>query len=204
MNAQVGTGGLVTTIEPTAVKAIAEAMRDISHRIVKPEELEFPPNVRVMHIRDGERVTEADLFGDVFRSPLKSLYINDRYLRTDHHEKRLRAYLSLIKNQSGARPQIKIVTMAAEVNSSTKPWFYKTSSEQQRMFARLIRDFPTLDIQYQIEKSLQSLPHDRFIHLTRIDGTEARIGIGAGLDFIRFNGRTCMTDIVIEDPVGND
>ena len=51
---------------------------------------------------------------------------------------------------------------------------------------------------------LQSLPHDRFIHLTRIDGTEARIGIGAGLDFIRFNGRTCMTDIVIEDPMGND
>jgi len=127
LNAQVGTGGLVTTIEPTAVKAIAEAMRDISHRIVKPEELEFPPNVRVIHIRDGEQVTEADLFGDVFRSPLKSVYINDRYLRTDHHEKRLRAYLSLIKDQTGARPQIKIVTLAAEVNSSTKPWFYKTS-----------------------------------------------------------------------------
>ncbi|MCG3143028.1 MAG: hypothetical protein HONDAALG_00340 [Gammaproteobacteria bacterium] len=204
LNAQAGTGGLVTTIEPTAVKAISEAMRDTSRRVVKPEELEFPPNVRILHIRDGEHVTEADLFGDVFRSPLKSVYINDRYLRTDHHEKRLRAYLSLIKDQTGARPQIKIVTLAAEVNSSTKPWFYKTSTEQQRMFARLIRDFPTLDIQYQIEKSLQSLPHDRFIHLTRIDGTEARIGIGAGLDFIRFNGRTSMTDVVIEDPVGND
>lgn len=198
LNMQVGAGGLVTTIEPAAVKSIAEATRNTSHRIVKPEELEFPPNVRVIHIRDGERVTEADLFGNVFRSPLKSLYINDRFLRSDHHEKRIRAYLNLISGQPGMRPQIRIETLAAEINMSRQVYYYQTSSDQKRMFARLSKDFPAFDIQYQLA---QRLPHDRFIHLVRADGSEARIGLGAGLDFIRFNGRTCMTDIVIEDPI---
>jgi hypothetical protein len=146
-------------------------------------------------------VTEANLFSDVFRSPLKSLLISDRYLRSDHHEKRLRAYLSLINDQPGMRPQVSIATLAAEVNLSLHSSYYKTSVEQKQMFARLIHDFSALDIQYRLEKSLLSPPHDRFIRLTLVDGTEAYIGIGAGLDFIRPNGRTCMTDIVIEDMV---
>jgi ATP-dependent helicase YprA (DUF1998 family) len=201
LNGQVGADEMVTTLEPTAVEAIAEVMRRISGRVVKPEELEFPPNVRVIHIRDGERVTETDLFGDIFRSPLKSLLISDRYLRSHHHETRLRAYLSLITDQPGVRPQVSISTLAAEVQLSSHPSYYKTSAEQRQMFTRLISDFPALDIQYRLERSLQSLPHDRFIHLTRADGTEARIGIGVGLDFIKPNGRTRMTDIIIEDPM---
>jgi hypothetical protein len=157
----------------------------------------------VIHIRDGERVTEADLFGDVFRSPLKSLLISDRYLRSNYHEKRLRAYLTLINGQPGMRPQVTIGTLAAEVKLSLHSSYYQTSAEQRQMFARIINDFPALDIQYRLERSLQSLPHDRFIHLTRSDATEARIGIGVGLDFIKPNGRTRMTDIIIEDPMGD-
>jgi Lhr-like helicase len=202
LNGQIGADGLVTTLEPTAVGTIAEAIRGITGRAVKPKELEFPPNIRVIHIRDGERVTEADLFGDVFRSPLKSLLISDRYLRSNHHEKRLRAYLTLINSQSGMRPQVAIGTLAAEVKLSLHSSYYQTSAEQRQMFACIINDFPALDIQYRLERSLQSLPHDRFIHLTRADGTEARIGIGVGLDFIKPNGRTRMTDIIIEDPMG--
>jgi uncharacterized protein DUF1998 len=178
LNSQIGADGLVTTLDPAAVGAIAESMRGIPCRVVKPEELEFPPNVRVVHIRDGERVKEADLFGDVFRSHLKSLLISDRYLRSNHHEKRLRAYLTLINGQPGMRPQVTIGTLAAEVKLSLHSSYYQTSAEQRQMFARIINDFPALDIQYRLERSLQSLPHDRFIHLTRADGTEARIGIG--------------------------
>src|SRR5262249_17513742 len=201
LNGQIGSNGLVTTLNQAAVGAIAETMHGIPCRVVKPEELELPPNVRVIHIRDGERVKEADLFGDVFRSPLKSLLISDRYLRSDHHEKRLRSYLSLINDKPGMRPQVIIANLAAEVNLSLHSSYYKTSGEQNQMFARLIRDFPVLDIQYRLEKSLLSLPHDRFILLTRADGTKARIGIGVGLDFIKPNGRTRMTDIIIEDPM---
>src|SRR5262249_59486117 len=127
-----------TTIGAAAVGAIAESMRGILCRVVKPEELELPPNVRVIHIRDGERLKEADLFGDVFRSPQKSLFISDRYLRSDHHEKRLRAYLSLINDQPGIRPQVVIATLAAEVQLSSSPSYYKTSTGQNRMFDRLI------------------------------------------------------------------
>src|SRR5262249_37360185 len=148
---------MVTTLEPTAVEAIAEVMRRISGRVVKPEELEFPPNVRVIHIRDGEQVTEASLFGDIFRSPLKSLLISDRYLRSSHHEKRLGAYLSLVNGQPGIQPQVSISTLAAEVKLSPQPSYYKTSAEQKHMFARLARDFPAMDIQYRLERSLQSL-----------------------------------------------
>ena len=115
----------------------------------------------------------------------------------------MRAYLTLINGQQGMRPQVTIGTLAAEVKLSLHSSYYQTSAEQRQMFACIINDFPALDIQYRLERSLQSLPHDRFIHLTRADGTEARIGIGVGLDFIKPNGRTRMTDIIIEDPMGD-
>jgi hypothetical protein len=112
-----------------------------------------------------------------------------------------RAVLKLKKPSPGLTRRFMNRRLAAEVKLSLHSSYYQASSEQRQVFARIINDFPALDIQYRLERSLQSLPHDRFIHLTRVDGTEARIGIGAGLDFIRPNGRTCMTDIVIEDMV---
>ena len=68
------------------------------------------------------------------------------------------------------------------------------------MFTRLRDDFPNLDIHQRIERDRTALPHDRFIILTRADGTRSRIGIGVGLDFILHNGRTRNTDVIIEDP----
>ncbi|MBL8206924.1 MAG: DEAD/DEAH box helicase [Blastocatellia bacterium] len=197
LNEQVGKNGLVTTINAAAVKTIAAQWQNFSAQTVRPEALELPPHVQVIHVREGELITEAGLFRGVFRRPLKSLWINDRFLRSDHHEQRLRAYLELIVTESGTRPQITIETLAAEINLSPQGYYYHSSQEQQQMFARLKRDFPLFDIHYQLASRL---PHDRFLQLRRTDGTSARIGIGAGLDFIRYNGRTKMTDILIEDP----
>jgi hypothetical protein len=188
----------VTTINSNAVKTIAKQLQSLPFQAIQSEHLEFPPQVRVIRVREGERITEASLFGELFGRPLESVSINDRYLRSDHHEKRLRAYLQLIVAAPGTRPQIRIETLAAEINSSPQWYYYRNSQEQHQMFARLKRDFPGLDIQYQLASQL---PHDRVLQLRRTDGTSARIGIGAGLDFIRHNGYTKMTDILIEDPL---
>lgn len=200
LGSKTGDHGLVTTLDAVAVGAIAGDLQRLFSKIVKPEDLEFPPNVRVRHVRNGERLKEADLFKDVFRLQLKSLLISDRYLRSKHHENRIRAYLELIVCPPGVRPQITIETLAAEVQLTQKNFYFQRSQEQRGMFERLSREFPALEIRYTLVQNLQELPHDRFLLLSREDGTTARIAIGAGLDFIRYRGETCMTDIIIEDP----
>jgi hypothetical protein len=194
---QAGEGGMITTINSSAVQTIVRQWHESVGQLVSSADFEFPPEVRILHVREGEQLTEAGLFQDYFRRPLRALTINDRYLRSDHHEQRLRAYLQMVTGEPGTRPQIKIDTLAAEVHLSPQTYYYHSSLEQQQMFARLQQDFPQFDLQFHLA---QQLPHDRFLYLQRTDGTAARIGIGAGLDFIRYNGRTKMTDILLEDP----
>ncbi len=196
LHQRTGGSGLITTVNPVAVQAIAERLDKLPRRTIEAKALEAPPDVRVLHIRDREQVTEAKLFGDIFQTPLLSLQINDRYLRSPEHEKRLRAYFNLIIPPPGQRTKITIATLAAEVQQSRPPC-YQTSIEQRQMLARLQQDFPQLDLQLRFE---QRLPHDRFLELTRPDNSRARIAIGFGLDFIQSNGRARMTDIIIEDP----
>lgn len=196
LHERTGVTGIITTINRDAVREIAEYLSKLPRRAVVAAVLEPPPNVRVQHQREGEQVTEAKLFGAIFRAPLKSLHINDRYLRSAHHERRLRAYLSLINVPAGQQTEVVISTMPAEEQRSNRQYF-RTSAEQQQMFARLQQDFPQLKLQLRLERQL---PHDRFLELTRTDGTKARITIGVGLDFIQATGRARATDIVIEDP----
>ncbi|NOT60398.1 MAG: DUF1998 domain-containing protein, partial [Acidobacteria bacterium] len=196
LHSRTGEAGLVTTIHPAAVRAIAEQREKMPRRLVTPQMLETPPEVRVLHIQEGERASEAGLFGEVFRLPLVRLQINDRYLRSTEHEKRLRAYLKLVVGPAGQRTQVVISTLRAEQQPSRPP-YYQTSAEQQQMRTRLQKDFPHLDIQLRLEPRL---PHDRFLEVVRVDNTRARIAIGVGLDFIQASGRSRMTDILIEDP----
>nr|MDQ3010495.1 DUF1998 domain-containing protein [Acidobacteriota bacterium] len=197
LRSNTGTGGMITTSNQDAVTAIVATINKLPRRTVNASMLELPPNVRILRTRDGEQTTEAKLFGELFRAPLTALKVNDRYLRSDHHEKRLRAYLSLIAAPAGQRIKVLIMTWPAEEQPS-RGLHYQTSAEQKGMAARLQQAFPQIDLQLRLEKRL---PHDRFLELTRADGTRARIGIGAGLDFIKANGRACTTDIIIEDPV---
>jgi hypothetical protein len=193
-----GDAGMITTFHPDGVRAIGTAMKAMSLRKIAASELEPPPGVRIRRIKEGEQVTEAQLFGEIFSSPLVAIEINDRYLRSDHHEKRLRSYLSLVTPKSETTTLATISTLAAEIQPSRQA--YRSSFAQQEMFARLAADFPKLKIQYLIEQDRSALPHDRFIILTRADGTKVRIGIGIGLDFIRADGQARSTDVVIEDP----
>src|SRR5207244_7622370 len=91
-----GDAGMLTTFHADGVRAIAEAVRSMPGRSVGGPELAPPPGVRIHHIQEGEQVNESELYGEVFCSPLHVVDINDRYLRSDHHERRLRSYLSRI------------------------------------------------------------------------------------------------------------
>jgi hypothetical protein len=51
----------------------------------------------------------------------------------------------------------------------------------------------------QVKRNRDAL-HDRFIIITRIDKTKARILIGQGLDFIKPDGSVKPTYITVEDP----
>lgn len=190
-----GASGIITTINREAVRKIAEKLNSLSRCPVAAASLEPPPGMRIMSVRDGEQVTEAQLFGDIFRAPLSTLHINDRYLRSAHHENRLHAYLSLIRVSAGQQAMVEISTMPAEEQRSSRNYF-QTSTEQHQMCTRLQKDFPRLKIHLHLDRRL---PHDRFLEITREDGTKTRISIGVGLDFIQANGCARATEIVIVD-----
>jgi ATP-dependent helicase YprA (DUF1998 family) len=176
LDQRAGDAGMVTTFHPDGVRVIAAAMKAMPRRHIAASELEPPPGVRIRRIKEGEQVTESQLFSEIFNSPLIAIDINDRYLRSDHHEKRLRSYLSLVISKSETATRATISTLAAEIQPSRQA--YRTSLAQQQMFERLAKDFPKVEIRYRIERDRSTLPHDRFIILTRADGTKVRIGIG--------------------------
>jgi len=51
----------------------------------------------------------------------------------------------------------------------------------------------------EVKRSKDAL-HDRFLVLTRVSNTKARILIGQGLDFIKPDGSVKPTYITVEDP----
>ncbi len=197
LHERTGADGLIYTAHPDAVKKIAAEINKLPRRVAAGSTLEPPPNVRILYIREGETVTEAKLFAELFRLPLTALHINDRYLRSAQHEKRLRAYLALVQTRSGQKTKVTIATLPAEEQMSRPPC-YQTAAQQRQMLGRLQQAFPQLDLQLRLERQL---PHDRYLELQRTNGASARAGIGVGLDFIQPNGRARMTDIIIEDPV---
>lgn len=197
LNASAGAMGMITTINRATVQEIKKMMTILPGRVILADELAPPSNVVVKHIKNGEKVTERELFGDVFRRPLTSLQINDRYLLSDHHEDRLKAYFQIIKNPVNKRTHVRVDTLKIDALLQHHPRHYQTIAEQQQMFNRLIQAFPNLEIRANLA---ERLPHDRYLLLMREDGSQARIGIGVGLDFIRWNGEARATDIIIEDP----
>lgn len=197
LNASAGAMGMITTINRAAVQEIKNILTSLPGRIILAEELAPPSNVVVKHIKNGEKVTERELFGDVFRRPLTSLQINDRYLLSDHHEERLKAYFQIIKNPANKRTHVRVDTLKVDALLQHHPRHYQTITEQQQMFNRLVQAFPNLEIRANLA---ERLPHDRYLLLMREDGSQARIAIGVGLDFIRWNGEARATDIIIEDP----
>lgn len=135
--------------------------------------------------------TEKDLFKRVFSLPVINLFINDRYLDDDERIlKRVAAYIDLAKAH-GVLRSVEITT-----NRVNNNYRNKDADIQKHAFEALQKHYPAIEI----KTSYKDAHHDRFIRIIRQDGTQARILIGQGLDFIRPNKGNVATYIVIEDP----
>lgn len=135
--------------------------------------------------------TERDLFSALFMKPIKEMYVNDAYLYDrERIVDRLGAYIELANEQN------KLDKVTVRTKSADEDRISSSLHIQNGAIKSLRQKYPNVDIDFK-----RSNPdHDRFIILTRTDGSQARILIGQGLDFIQSNRRNRPTYIVIEDP----
>lgn len=194
LGSNAGQSGLETVTASEVVVRIDEELRRAPCRHIEMDELSAPANVKVLNIDSAiGRVTEADLFSEVFTRPILRLTINDRYLY-DHYRivERLGAYIQLA-NQHNTLQEVTVTTWDAEHTYLKKA----SRDEQNRAIKRLQTKFPEVNIDV---KRPHSVEHDRYVVLERSDGTSARIIVGKGLDFIKSDGTLERTYVVIEDP----
>src|SRR5690606_19897289 len=119
---------------------------------------------------------EVDLFKTVFTQPVRSLTVNDPYLiDAERILDRFGAYVNLAK-QHGMLEKITVFTKRAGHRG-----IQGTANEQDRCFGRLEK---RAGCRVECVFDSKKVEHDRFITIERTDGSQARILIGKGLDFI--------------------
>lgn len=195
LNDTTGNQGLLTTIHSQAVTTIQESLETIRMRPITQSELQLPGHVQLLRVNynDNGKISEKSLFSNLFSEPVKKLMVNDRYLYDEERLcNRLGAYIDLA-NQQGQLEEVLVRTWPA---SKSRP--HNSVQEQNRAIEKLKQRFPSINI--DVNRKETAVEHDRFIILTRTDGTMARILLGQGLDFIQPDGRVRPTHIVIEDP----
>ncbi len=185
-----GQGGMWTTIHPEGVRAAYTELMSLPLQPITSDALALPPGVTVLNLprRSHPSDTEETLFGDVFAIPVREMVVNDRYLY-DHERivNRLGAYIEMAQ-RSGALQKVTVHTLRAGKNGVPG-----NSGEQDAAIRKLTKRYgQVVEFRWQAE-------HDRYILLRRTDGTQARILIGRGLDFISSDGRVLPTYVVIED-----
>ena len=189
--------GLFSTTHPQAITQIQRTINTVYLRPVPAPTLELSPYIQLKRLsysqnRDGE-INEESLFGDTFSQPVTHLLVNDRYLLDEERLcNRLGAYLTLA-NQHGILQHVLVRTWPAGEKGRGG-----SKDEQNRAIQKLKSKFPTVTIDVNRKEAI--VEHDRFIILTRTNGTKARILIGQGLDFIQPDGTIRPTHIIIEDP----
>lgn len=188
-----GTQDLSTTIHPEGVIFARQGFEHLAATAINENDLDPPPNVRVINLAASlQKTTEADLFADVFAVPVRKLYVHDPYLfDRERIVKRLGAYIELAF-QRGGLERVEVVTKrAGYAGTGGSP------EEQDRAITELNQSFGNI---VNFSHAPRQIGHDRYIEIERVDGTQARILIGQGLDFIQRDGTTRSTYIVIQDP----
>ena len=188
-----GRDGLETIIHEEVLQEITSHNRQIPLTPITHQDLMPPPSMRVLDIYSTDRgKTESDFFGEVFEAPVQRLIINDRYLYDRYRiVERVGAYIEMAAAR-GALDEVLIKTMHADRMSG------KANGEKQNQaYQALKKEFPGIEIKLERKTYAE---HDRYVLLDRVDGSRARILIGKGLDFIRYNGEIEKTYVVIEDP----
>ena len=174
---------LSTTHQPKEIAEIWQALKQYPYRVVGNAELREPANTHVTEVKsDKKRHSEAEYFADFYAAPVRSMIISDRYLYTKDK----------ILNRLGAHIDL------AQQNKVLKEVIVKTErrdDEQRQAIRQLENLFPHLKITFRFDPHIV---HDRYIEITRIDGSKARVIIGVGLDFIEPTGHVRDTFIVFQ------
>jgi hypothetical protein len=193
LGANSGIDGLLTTSNHQGVFGVRDMLSRLRSTPVKAEQLAAPRGIQTIDVvpRLGQTCHERDFFADVFARPVIELFVNDRYLIDEERiVNRLGAYIDLA-NAGGILRKVEVRT-----NRAGQGAIGGNREDQDRAFTKLEQKFPRV----LIKRTFAGAEHDRFVTLTRADGTRARILIGKGLDFIKPTGEVEKTHIVIEDP----
>lgn len=176
---------LQVTQHNTAVRDIASLVNSYRGRLVEYADLREPPDT-VVHeiIPDGKKHHEADYFAHFYARPVRSMVISDRYLKTaEVILNRVGGHIALAQQHG----------LLERVTVHTRP----DGDEQKKAIRGLKAQFPQIAITFRLNSHTA---HDRFVELTRVDGSKARAIIGVGLDFIERDGTVRPTFLIIQDP----
>ena len=187
-----GDDGLLTTMTGEGVKRAKAEMLSLQKlgKKVSTDMLRLPPSVRVYEIRRMSQKHERDIeaIATFFERPVHTMYVYDPYLIDDERIlQRLRAYIELAY-EGGALKSVYVQTRDAQRVGGDR-------NAQERAFARLQAQFPDVEIEFK----RNATEHDRWLTITRADGTQAQMLIGRGLDFIRADGTVMPTHIVVRE-----
>ncbi|MBN8595240.1 MAG: DEAD/DEAH box helicase [Anaerolineae bacterium] len=186
---------LSTTTHAGGIKAAVEAFEAVFGQAtyITTEALRPPPTTQVHRIPGSSRRTsEADFAPvvELFNRPVSAMKVSDPYLiDRERIVNRLGAYIRLAAAQ-GTLVRVDVTTRDAQLERHDR-------EEQTRAFEELQELFP--DIILQCQRRTDRQEHDRWIEITRADGSKARLYIGRGLDFIRPDGTVQGTYLVIEE-----
>jgi hypothetical protein len=192
---KIGASGLDTTIHISEVFNALDSLQSTRHIKVSDDELMMPANIRVININNYEHknTNEADLFGDIFTNPIKSLIVNDPYLvDSERILNRLGAYVDLAIKYGVLESIIIYTRRAGQRGIQGSP------ADQDRAFTKLEK---IADCEIKRVFDQKKVEHDRYVSIERVDGSKARIMIGKGLDFIHSDGSVDPTYVVIQDPI---
>ncbi len=182
---QIGTKQLLSSTNHEAVTKIISDWNNLHKTPVNEVDLNPPQYVKVINVRAAARseINEQILFGSFFAKPCTKILVHDPYLfDREHIVNRLGKYISMASQHSSMDEVI--------VHTKKAP----DSREQEKAEQELISKF-NCSIRFK-----HTAEHDRYIEITRVNGEQARIILGRGLDFIQPDGSTKSTYIVIEDP----
>ncbi len=175
---------LVVTYNADAVLESEQVILQHTDRLVQDEELREPADTFVHEIEpDGKKHNETEYFSEFYtKKPIRSMVINDRYL--DKKEKilnRLGAHIDLAQ-QKGSLEWVLVKTQ-------------QSNDEQKQAIQQLKSHFPHLRIKFELDRRID---HDRYIEVTHVDGSKARVIIGVGLDFIEPTGHVRNTFLIFQ------
>jgi ATP-dependent helicase YprA (DUF1998 family) len=175
---------LSMTNHSDAVVDIWQSMMQYQGRTVEYADLREPADTYVHEIKpDGKKHDESEYFSDFYSNPVRGMVVSDRYLDTRER----------ILGRLGAHIEL------AQKNKVLEWVLVKTrqsNEEQKQAIQQLKSHFPHVSVKFELERQIA---HDRYIEVTRVDGSNARVIIGVGLDFIGPDGNVRNTFLIFQN-----